>query len=336
MGKILAGCRFQSYYPITPATDESEYLESHPEYGVVVEQTEDEIAAITMAIGSALTGVRSSASTSGPGLALMTEAIGWAGINEVPIVVVDHQRAGPSTGLPTRTEQGDLNAALYASPGDIPKIVVAPGDVEECFYTIIDAFNFADQYQTPVIVLTDKNVASCGKTVDAFQPEIADVLRGSVLDESHLSSLPQRYKRFDFETQETGISPRVFIGTKNGVYWNSGEEHDELGHLSEDPQNRIKMMKKRMDKLVTADREIPLEKRAVLYGNLNSDVTIIGWGSTKGAILDALEMLEAEGISARFLQIKMIRPFPREFVKRVLRESRVRILVEENYTSQSG
>lgn len=336
MGKILAGCKFQAYYPITPATDESEFLESHPEYGVVVEQTEDEIAAITMAIGAALTGVRSSVSTSGPGFALMTEAIGWAGINEVPVVIVDYQRGGPSTGLPTRTEQGDLRAALFASPGDLPKIVLAPGDVEECFYGIIDAFNYAERYQTPVIMLADKNVASCGKTVEAFKVERAIVDRGKVLDESRLNSLSKKYKRFDFDTEGTGISPRAFIGARNGVYWNAGEEHDELGHLSEDPENRIRMMNKRMDKLITADREIPLEERAILHGDLNSDVTIIGWGSTKGQILDALEMLKAIDISARFLQVKMINPLPIDYVKGILEESRLRILVEQNYASQLG
>src|SRR5690349_10008742 len=191
MGKIVAGCRFQTYYPITPASDDSEFLESNQilertsdskRDSIVVIQTEDEIAAITMAIGGALTGARAATATSGPGFSLMAEALGWAGINEVPLVVSLYQRAGPSTGLPTRHEQGDLMFAINCGHGEFPKIVFASGDIEESFYDTIKAFNFAEQYQVPVIHMLDKAIANSIMTCKVFDQHRVDINRGKLIE----------------------------------------------------------------------------------------------------------------------------------------------------------
>jgi len=335
LGKIVAGCRFQTYYPITPASDESEYLESHPEFGVVVIQSEDEIAAITMAIGAAVTGARASTSTSGPGFSLMAEGMGWAGMNEVPVVIFNYQRAGPSTGLPTRHEQGDLKFALSASHGEFPRLVIAPGDLEEYFYDAIDAFNYAERYQTPVIVLCDKALANSTQTLPWYDLDGVHIDRGLLLTDEELAVLVDsegQYKRFKFT--ESGISPRSRPGQKNGIFWKTGDEHNELGHITEDPENRTRMMYKRMHKLETATREIPLEKKVRFFGDRDADITLVSWGSPKGAILDAMEILKQEGISVNFLQIHMILPFPTEFVAQVLARARRRVNVEMNYSGQ--
>src|SRR5919199_990036 len=267
MGKIIAGCRFQTYYPITPASDDSEFLESNQTIeqtsdgekdSIVVIQTEDEIAAITMAIGGALTGVRAATATSGPGFSLMAEALGWAGINEVPLVVSLYQRAGPSTGLPTRHEQGDLMFAINCGHGEFPKIVFASGDIEESFYDTIKAFNFAERYQVPVIHMLDKAIANSIMTCKNFDQYRISIERGKLLESIAPSSdetgTAGHYLRF--KLSENPISPRVTLGTENAIFWNSGDEHTQEGHITEDPEVRIKMMDKRMGKLDVALREI--------------------------------------------------------------------------------
>lgn len=335
LGKIVGGCRYQTYYPITPASDESEYLESHPEFGVTVIQSEDEIAAVTQAIAGAITGARTSTSTSGPGFSLMAEGMGWAGMNEVPIVIFNYQRAGPATGLPTRHEQGDLKFVLSASHGEFPRLVVAPGDLEEYFYDAIDAFNYAERYQTPVVVLCDKAVANSTQTIPWYDLGGVHIDRGLLLSDEDLAvavASEGTYKRFKFT--ESGISPRSRPGQKDGIFWLTGDEHNEVGHITEDPDNRTKMMIKRMRKLETAAREIPLEKKVNFYGDRDADVTLVSWGSPKGAILDAMEVLKDQGIRVNFLQIHMILPFPAEFVAQILTKARRRVNVEMNYSGQ--
>lgn len=335
LGKVVGGCRFQTYYPITPASDESEYLEVHPEFGVVVVQSEDEIAAITMAIGAAVTGARASTSTSGPGFSLMAEGVGWAGMNEVPVVIFNYQRAGPSTGLPTRHEQGDLKFALSASHGEFPRLVLCPGDLEEYFYDAIDAFNYAERYQTPVIVLADKALANSTQTLPWYDLGGVHIDRGLLLSDEELAVLitsEGQYKRFKFT--ESGISPRSLPGQKGGIFWKTGDEHNELGHITEDPENRTRMMSKRMRKLETAAREIPIEKKVNFFGDRDADITLISWGSPKGTILDAMEVLKGEGIRANFLQIHLVSPFPSDFVAQVLSRARRRVNVEMNYSGQ--
>lgn len=335
IGKMVSGCRFQSYYPITPASDESVYLESHELLEIqndrpgstIVVQTEDEISAMGMMIGAALTGTRSSTSTSGPGFALMTEALGWAGINEVPIVITLYQRSGPSTGLPTRHGQDDLLFAVHAGHGDFPKIVYASGDIEESFYDTGRCFNYADVYQIPVIHMMDKFLSSSVVTCEKFDPKKISIDRGMLLDK-----IEGEYKRFAFT--DDGISPRSRLGLDNGVFWNTGDESDEFGHITEDPQVRIKMMDKRMSRLDLVTQRIPYDEQIVSFDV--HDYTIISWGSTKGPILDAISMLKKEGINIGFIQIKLIHPFPSDYVKSLLKDVKTIIDIEANHSAQLG
>ena len=341
LGKMVAGCRFQTYYPITPASDDSEFLEANEildlndsgkKGSTVVVQTEDEIAAIAMAIGSALTGARSATATSGPGFSLMAEALGWAGINEVPIVISLYQRAGPSTGLPTRHEQGDLNFAINAGHGEFPRIVLASGDIEESFYDTIKVFNLADRYQMPVIHLLDKAIANSVTTCKNFDVSKIGIHRGSMVKQITDKDKGAAGNFLRFKLSDDPISPRVVLGTKDAIFWNTGDEHTEEGHISEDPELRVQMMDKRMDKLQVALREIPDEDKAVAYGS--GDVAIISWGSTKGAILDMMEKLEAEGTKVKFIQIRLMSPFPSELVNSMLKGVKTVIDIEMNYTGQ--
>ena len=335
IGKMVCGCRFQSYYPITPASDESVYLESNEILEVqnnrpgstIVIQTEDEISAMGMMIGAALTGTRSSTSTSGPGFALMTEALGWAGINEVPVVITLYQRSGPSTGLPTRHGQDDLLFAVNAGHGDFPKIVYASGDIEESFYDTGRCFNYADIYQIPVIHMMDKFLSSSVVTCKRFDPKKITIDRGQLLDK-----VDGEYKRFAFTTD--GISPRSKLGLDDGIFWNTGDESDEYGHISEDPVVRIKMMDKRMSRLDLLLKRIPDDEQVVSFGV--NDYTIISWGSTKGPILDAIDLLEKEGVKIGFIQIKLLHPFPSDYVKFLLKNTKTIIDIESNHSGQLG
>ncbi|MDE1764066.1 MAG: 2-oxoacid:acceptor oxidoreductase subunit alpha [Thaumarchaeota archaeon] len=336
LGKMAAGCRFQSYYPITPASDESVFLESHETFDVennrpgstIIVQTEDEISAIGMMIGAALTGTRAATSTSGPGFSLMAEALGWAGINEVPIVVTLYQRSGPSTGLPTRHGQDDLLFAIHAGHGDFPRIVYASGDIEEGFYDTGKCFNFAEKFQMPVIHMMDKFIASTVATVKRFDPTQITIERGKLLDKIDDSN----YKRFT--PSQDGISPRSRLGLENGIFWNTGDESDEEGHISEDPGNRIYKMDKRAKKVEVALESIPKEDQAVNHGI--SDFCVVSWGSTKGPILDAIEMLKKENYNVGFVQVKLLEPFPEAHVKSLLQNVKIIIDVEANYSAQLG
>jgi 2-oxoglutarate ferredoxin oxidoreductase subunit alpha len=350
LGKLSAGCKFQTYYPITPAADDSEYLEANArissldgnEGSILVLQTEDEIAAITMAIGGALTGTRSATATSGPGFSLMAEALGWAGMNEVPLVVSLYQRAGPATGLPTRHEQGDLLFAIRAGHGEFPRVVFASGDIEESYYDSIKAFNFAEKFQMPVIHMLDKAIANSVTTCRIFDQNKVHIDRGSFLENISIdSSRNEKYRRFRFTKDNSrydeidSISPRVPLGTENGIFWNTGDEHDEEGHISEDPKNRTTMMNKRMGKLKMALDEIGDEDKAILYGVEDPNaMTVISWGSTKGAILDAMDKLLQEGKMVRFVQIRLLHPFPSERVKALINGSKPLVDIEMNYSSQ--
>jgi len=343
LGKMVAGCRFQTYYPITPASDDSEFLEANEildlnDSGIkgstVVVQTEDEIAALAMAIGSALTGARSATATSGPGFSLMAEALGWAGINEVPVVISLYQRAGPSTGLPTRHEQGDLTFAINAGHGEFPRIVLASGDIEESFYDTIKVFNLADRYQMPVIHLLDKAIANSVTTCKNFDVNKIGIHRGSMVKEITDKDKGAAGNYLRFKLSDDPISPRVVLGTKNAIFWNTGDEHTEEGHISEDPELRVQMMDKRMNKLQVALKEIPDEDKAVAYGG--GDIAIISWGSTKGAILDMMEKLAAEGTKIKFIQVRLMNPFPSELVNSMLKGAKTVIDIEMNYTGQLG
>jgi len=337
LGKVLGGCRIQTYYPITPAADESEYLEAHEvfktktdEASIVVVQTEDEIAAINSASGAALAGARAATSTSGPGFSLMVEGLSWAGNCEVPVVITYYQRGAPATGLPTRFGQSDLQFAIHAGHGDFPRIVLSSGDIRECFYDAALAFNYAERYQLPVIHLIDKAMANSSQTYKVFDTSRLKIERGAILSESELQG--QEYRRFRFT--ENGISPRVFLGTKNGVHWYTGDEHNEVGHISEEPFNRNMMVEKRMKKLETAEREIPIEEKLSFFGDKSSKNQVISWGSPKGAILEAMNKLAQEGFSLGFLQVRMLHPLPKEYIAEALRQAERIIAVENNYSGQ--
>lgn len=339
LGKLAGGCRVQTYYPITPAADESEYIEENQVFeidgsnepgGILVVQTEDEIAAITMATGAALTGARSATSTSGPGFSLMVEGLGWAGINEVPVVINFYQRGGPSTGLPTRHGQDELRFAVHASHGEFPRIILCSGDIEECFYDAARAFNYAERYQTPVIHLIDKALANSNKSYKMFNPGLVNIERGELLNEGDVAG--KSYRRFEFT--ETGISPRLPLGTPGAVFWNTGDEHNELGHVTEEPMMRTRMLEKRMKKLETADKEIPIDERVNFFGNKDAPVTIVSWGSPKGAILEAMDMLGKDGFEMNFLQVRMPHPLPAGFIEKVMIKASKKIAIEGNYSGQ--
>ncbi len=343
LGKMVAGCRFQTYYPITPASDDSEFLEANEivdlndsgsKGSTVVIQTEDEIAAIAMAIGSALTGARSATATSGPGFSLMAEALGWAGINEVPVVISLYQRTGPSTGLPTRHEQGDLNFAINAGHGEFPRIVLASGDIVESFYDTVKAFNFAERYQMPVIHMLDKAIANSVTTCKNFDLNKIVIERGSLVSKVTEADKGAAGNYLRFKLSDNPISPRVVLGTKDAIFWNTGDEHTEEGHITEDPEVRVKMMDKRMDKLEVALKEIPEQDKAVAYGS--GDTVIISWGSTKGAILDTMDKLAGEGTKVKFIQVRLMNPFPSELVTSMLQGAKKVIDIEMNYSGQLG
>lgn len=343
LGKLKAGCKFQSYYPITPASDESVYLESHPEYGVNVVQCEDEIAAMCMAVGASLTGTRSATSSSGPGFGLKAEGLGWAGINEVPVVVYNYQRGGPSTGLPTRHEQGDLLFSLFICHGEFPKIVVAPGDIAECFEYSFHAFNYADMFQTPVIMIPDKAQANNTMTIPVFDESKLVINRGKMATDEHLEELSKQegfkgqFPRFDVDYDNPSkdpISMRAVPGQKHGIFWCTGDEHDKFGHISEDPATRIAMQTKRMSKLKLALETIPKEQQYTLYGPEDADITVVTWGSAKGPLLDAMPILASDGIKMNVLQIRLMSPFPAEDVTNILKKAKVKVGFEMNYTGQ--
>jgi len=352
LGKLYGGMRFQTYYPITPASDESEFLEENEildlnghgltpdaaapakEKGasILVVQTEDEIAAVTMATGAALTGARSATATSGPGFSLMMEGIGWASINEVPLVITLYQRAGPSTGMPTRHEQGDLRFALHAGHGESPRIVLASGDFDECIRDGFLAFNYAERYQMPVIHLVDKALANSYATI--APPDLSDLRidRGALALANNGYSDDNPYKRFDLGNGP--VSPRAVLGQEGTVFWNTGDEHDELGHITEDPGLRNAMMEKRFAKLDLAAREIPSDAKVSYFGPKGAATVIVSWGSTKGALLDALDRLWAEGAKIGYLHVRLINPFPVEEVRAFLAKAKRRIGVEMNFAAQ--
>ncbi|MGD0202737.1 MAG: 2-oxoacid:ferredoxin oxidoreductase subunit alpha [Candidatus Bathyarchaeia archaeon] len=339
MGKVLGGCRVQTYYPITPAADESEYLESHEilktrkgEEAIVVLQTEDEIAAVNSASGACLAGARAATSTSGPGFSLMAEGLGWAGNNEVPLVITLYQRGGPATGQPTRHSQQDLRFVMHAAHGEFARIILASGDIRECFFDAAEVFNLAEKYQMPVIHLLDKAMANCSQTYPVFDYTSVKIDRGEIVGEKELEG--KEYKRFKFT--ETGVSPRAFLGTKNAVHWYTGDEHNESGNINEEPIIRRKMMEKRMGKLDLVDMEVPLEMKVNFFGDKDSENIVVSWGSPKGAIIEALNQLKDEGLSLGYIQVRMIHPLPSAYLKQMLQGKKRIIDVEDNITAQLG
>jgi 2-oxoglutarate ferredoxin oxidoreductase subunit alpha len=331
LGAIAGGCRFMAAYPITPASEIMEYLiKKLPALGGTVIQTEDEIAACTMAIGANYGGVRTITASAGPGLSLKMEAIGLSGITETPLVIVDTQRGGPSTGLPTKQEQSDLMAMIYGTHGEIPKIVMAPSTVEEAFYDTAEAFNLAEEYQCPVIILSDLQLSLGKQTVEPLKYDKVEIRRGKLVrDEIPANENNAYFKRY--EVTEDGVSPRVIPGMKNGIHHVTGVEHDETGKPSESAANRIAQMDKRFRKVENIRFDTPVYKNAK---HEDADVLFVGFNSTRGVIEEAMTRLENDGLKVNHAHIRLIHPFPTDEVLPLVRSAKKVVVVENNATGQ--
>ncbi|MBN8191385.1 2-oxoacid:acceptor oxidoreductase subunit alpha [Bacillus sp. NTK074B] len=333
LGALAGGVRLMAAYPITPASEIMEYLiKKLPMVGGTVIQTEDEIAAATMAIGANYGGIRSFTASAGPGLSLMMEAIGLSGMTEQPLVVVDTQRGGPSTGLPTKQEQSDLMAMIYGTHGEIPKIVLAPSTVQEAFYDTVEAFNLAEEYQCPVIILSDLQLSLGKQTVEPLDYSKVEIRRGKLAaNETELEELEPKkyYKRF--EVTEDGVSPRVIPGMKNGIHHVTGVEHDETGKPSESPVNRQAQMDKRMRKLGEIKFQNPVHTHAP---HEEADLLLVGFNSTRGVIEEAMSRLESDGVKVNHAHVRLIHPFPSAELDPLMQSSKKVVVVENNATGQ--
>ncbi|MFD2829713.1 2-oxoacid:acceptor oxidoreductase subunit alpha [Corticicoccus populi] len=324
-GAVNAGVRFMPAYPITPASEIMEYMIKHlPKLGGTVIQTEDEIAAVTMTIGSNYAGARSFTASAGPGLSLMMESIGLSGMTETPLVIVNTMRGGPSTGLPTKQEQSDLNQMIYGTHGDIPKIVMAPSDVEDAFYTTVDAFNLAEYYQVPVILLSDLQMSLGKQSARPFDLDKIDINRGKTVLED-IEETDGYYERYN--DSEDGISNRPIPGLKGGIHHVTGVEHNQTGTPSETHENRQMMMDKRMRKLHNFSMDEPFKVR----GEKESDLLIISFLSVNGVVEEGAS--ESGGNITR-IQMKQLHPFPIETIKPYLDGAKKILVVEQNYGAQ--
>ena len=326
LAALTGGCRFFSGYPITPATEIMEWLAKElPKFGGKMVQCEDEIAAINYALGASFAGVKSMTATSGPGLSLMQEAIGLASMSELPVVIADVQRAGPSTGLPTKTEQSDLFAAIYGTHGDCPKIVLAPMNVEDCFYQTINAFNFAEQYQVPVIILSDASLGPRRECVD-----LINVKSLKIVDrQKPILSEGDEYNRY--QDTETGISPITSVGDMYGEHVITGLEHTESNAPTPAADVHRKMTEKRFRKLETAVGQF---SKAKTYGDDDASIGIISWGSTSGAVFEAIDKAVENGIKVQALYPRTLYPLPTDWIKGFIKNKDVVIVVEANYNAQ--
>ncbi|WDL97955.1 2-oxoacid:acceptor oxidoreductase subunit alpha [Alicyclobacillus sp. ALC3] len=330
-GALAGGCRLLAAYPITPATEIMYWVISQfPKHGGLVLQAEDEIAAVNMAIGANFAGVRAMTSTSGPGFSLMMEALGLAGISETPLVIVDVQRSGPSTGLPTKTEQSDLNEAVHGTHGDIERIVLTPRTVEECFYYTAEAFNLAEKYQVPVIVLTDLYTGMSSQSVDDLPLDRVKIDRGKLLTDDELAKLARfSYQRYDTATDD-GVSPRALPGQRNARYVALGNEHNGIGMEVEDQPTRLAQVEKRHKKLANFRHESGL----TVDGHEDAEFALVGFGSTWGVLEEAREALEAHGLMAKHIHFSRVAPFPAAELAEALVGVQTALVVELNSTSQ--
>jgi len=327
-GFLAAGGRFFAGYPITPSTDIMEWLDHWlPKFGGVVQQAEDELAAINIAIGAALTGTRTMVATCGPGLSLMQEGIGQLGMAEIPLVIVDAQRGGPSTGLPTKPEQSDINLMVFGGHGDFPRIVLSPGHPEDCFYLTIDACNLAQRYQCPVFIAMDQGISQNTASLNPFDLDRVAVDQGKRLSEADLARL-KTYQRY--AVTEDGVSPYSVPGTPGGLSLVTGNEHNEFGHVIADRVNRKRMMDKRQRKLDTMLPDLPLARH---MGDSQAEIGFIGVGLTYGVIVDAMERLQAQGIATQYHQPRTLWPLLQETLTFIAGCRRV-FVVEHNVTAQ--
>ena len=334
LGAYASGCKFYAGYPMTPASGILHWFAAHENKGVLFKQTEDEIAAINMTIGAANAGVRAMCGTSGGGFCLMVEGLGFAGMLEVPIVVAESQRTGPSTGLPTKTEQADLLFVMHASQGEFPRIVVAPRNVEECFYAASEAFNLAERYQCPVIILLDLYLSEHIETVESFDIDSIKIDRGKLILQG---TQGQRFKRYAFT--DDGISPRAVPGTAGTEFIAPSDEHNEYGDLVSDAfsgideyvEVRRQMHRKRMQKTETMLKN---EKAFIpSITNETADYFLVTFGSTSEPALEALGILKEKGVNAGLISFTYLLPLDPQKTKALLQDKRL-IDVECNYTAQ--
>lgn len=332
LGAIKAGCKFYVAYPMTPATPLLHFLAPlDREFRMIVLQAESEIAAINMVVGASFAGARAMTATSGGGFCLMSEGFGMAGMTESPIVIVLAQRPGPSTGLPTYSGQGDLNFVIHASQGEFPRVIIAPGDAEECFYKTVEAFNISEMYQMPVILLTDKYLMESHWTSKTFNQKQIRIDRGLLLTEDEYTD-SEEYKRHQFT--KDGISRRAVPGTKKAIVRTNADEHDESGYTTEDSELTTAMNDKRFRKLQALLEDLERYDTTRLYGRPDAEFTILGWGSTKGPIREAMKLLTNDGLQVNYLQIIYLSPFPSAAVQKIIESARSTIVVENNKTSQ--
>jgi len=261
----------------------------------------------------------------------MTEGLGMIGMTETSPVIVLVQRPGPSTGLPTYTTQGDLRFAIHASQGEFPRVVIAPGDVEESYYLTLEAFNLAEKFQIPAIIISDKYLAESNGTAEPFDQNRIKIDRGNLITDDKYSG-KEEYKRHMFT--ENGVSPRAMPGTRGAIVRTNADEHNELGYTTEDPVLSTKMADKRFKKLEALTKELKKYETVKLHGSKEADVTIIGWGSTKGPIREAMKILSNEGIKVNYMQILYLHPFPADKVQKILESAKKTIIVENNRISQ--
>ena len=336
LGAAAAGCKFHAQYPMTPASSILHWLAAHSQQlGIVVKQAEDEIAVVNMAIGASFAGVRAMCATSGGGFALMVEGIGMAGMTETPLVVVESQRAGPSTGLPTKTEQGDLNMMLGAGQGDFPRAILAPADAGEAFRATVKAFELAEAWQTPIIVASDLHLSESMMTVERSEIPFPDSIPSLFTVEPNGGD----YKRYAYT--DSGVSPRALPGQPGLQFKAGSDEHDERGHLISDVlagvpiwvAERSKMMEKRMRKLEGLRAAGPLPS---LEGPADAPLTFVSWGSTVGAVRDASTSLKAKGVATNLIRIPQVFPIATSALVPLLTGARRTLLIENNFTGQLG
>ncbi|WP_049319010.1 2-oxoacid:acceptor oxidoreductase subunit alpha [Mammaliicoccus sciuri] len=331
LGAVAAGVRFMAAYPITPASEIMEYMiDRLPALGGTVIQTEDEIAACTMAIGSNYAGVRSFTSSAGPGLSLMMESIGLSGMTETPLVIVNTQRGGPSTGLPTKQEQSDLMQMIYGTHGDIPKIVLAPTSASDAFYLTVEAFNLAEEYQCPVILLSDLQLSLGKQTVESLDYSKVEIRRGALV-EGDLEKQENKAYFKRYALTDSGISPRILPGTIGGIHHVTGVEHDEEGKPSESAENRQKQMDKRMRKTAQLLINEPVESNEKYE---EADILYVGFISTAGAIEEAISRLDQQNVKVNHIQIRQLHPFPSDVVQEAFNKAKKVVVAEHNYQGQ--
>ncbi len=327
LGALAGDCRLAAFYPMSPATSVMRYLTGMAEdFPIIVEQVEDEIAAVNMITGASFAGVRAMTSTSGGGFCLMVEGLGLAGITETPIVIVNAQRPGPATGLPTRTAQGDLQFVINASQDEFPRFVFAPGTPEEAFQLTIKAFHLSQKYQVPAIILTDQHLHDSLFIADRGAFNIPREIERFIINDSDMEN-PAEYKRFAFASN--GISPRALPCMGKAIVRATGNEHTEDGHISEDAENRFKMVNKRNAKISRMVSE--LNPPEALYAD--SRIILAEWGSPKGAVRESVDIMRDDGLDVGCLHFSELWPFPAEEVRKMLKGKDI-ITVEQNSTSQ--